>query len=341
MPVLGVQVDADLRWLLPARARRPHVEVEVAPTDTLGHVVQSLGVPLTEVGTLLLDGHPADRAQRCDAHPGSSTLVVLPRPRPQPTATTPPRFLLDVHLGTLARRLRLLGLDTAYEPNAEDVDLVRRAVEERRVLLTRDRGLLRRTAVPEGALVRGDGAGDQLDDVLQRFAPPLAPWTRCVRCNGMLTVVDKADVHIHLQPGTRRTYRDFMRCNDCGRVYWRGAHSTRLEALVRQAQAALDRHTGTAGPGVRGDADRATVGARTDPLSSGPRGHDMSITPNDDLPDAAETDDERILAHQEDAWAESATGEPVPQDADLPEVAPDEERIVEPDDVLEEGVEEV
>jgi uncharacterized protein with PIN domain len=167
---------------------------------------------------------------------------VLPVRRPQPA---PPRFLLDVHLGRLARRLRVLGLDTAYDRTADDAALTERAAAESRVLLTRDRGLLMRRRLPSAgrsgtppwvaAYVRGETADEQLDDVLRRFAPPLAPWTRCPACNGELAAVAKADVAGRLEPGTRREYDEFARCPACDRVYWHGAHTRRLDELVARA----------------------------------------------------------------------------------------------------------
>lgn len=146
---------------------------------------------------------------------------------------------LGVHLGTLARRLRLLGLDTAYRNQADDAGLVEQANAEQRVLLTQDRALLHRRKLWLGAYVRGARPDDQLHDVLSRFAPPLALWTRCPACNGPLTPARKAAVDPVLQPGTRRSYQAFSRCVSCGRVYWRGAHSRRLEGIIAAAARAV------------------------------------------------------------------------------------------------------
>ncbi len=178
MEELVLSVDGALRDLLTTRHRAQAVRgpllVPADPTSTLGHIVQSVGVPLTEVGTLLLDdARPRHRPRP----PGR--LAVLPVARPQPLPTQPGRFLLDVHLGSLARLLRVLGLDVAYEREAGDDTLMARANEEGgQLLLTQDRGLLRQRALHHGAFVRGAGAAAQLDDVLDRFAPDLAPWTR-------------------------------------------------------------------------------------------------------------------------------------------------------------------
>jgi uncharacterized protein with PIN domain len=235
-----VRVPAELRFLLPPRRRSAELHVALDGVSSLGHLVESLGVPRTEVGTLLVDGEPVPPAYR----PRDGDVVdVLPVRRPQRVQAH--RYLLDVHLGTLARRLRLLGLDTAYRNDADDADLVVQAERERRVLLTRDRGLLRRRALTAGAYVRGEVADEQVADVLDRFAPPLAPWTRCPACNGCLEAVPVEQVAHQLRPGTLRTYRDFSRCLRCGRAYWRGAHAARLGALVERATSGQP-----AGPGV-------------------------------------------------------------------------------------------
>ncbi len=155
--------------------------------------------------------------------------------RPQPSPT-PPRFLLDVHLGTLTRRLRLLGVDAAYEnPDIGDAALAARSAAEQRVLLSRDRGLLRRRELWAGAYVYSHRPAEQLRDVLSRFAPPLAPWSRCTTCNGTLRAVTKTSVREQLRDGTERSYDAFAQCTDCGQAYWRGAHHARLEAIVTEA----------------------------------------------------------------------------------------------------------
>jgi hypothetical protein len=193
-------------------------------------VVESLGVPLPEVGDLAVNGEPVAPSYR----PGAGDVVdVRAVRRPQRPGTA--RFVLDVHLGTLARRLRLVGVDAAYANDLDDHALIEQANAGRRVLLTQDRGLLRRRKLWLGAYVRGARPDEQLSDVLDRFAPPLAPWTRCTVCNGPLSPARKDEVEQALLPGTRRTYQVFSRCPACGRVYWRGAHSRRLEAIVDSA----------------------------------------------------------------------------------------------------------
>jgi uncharacterized protein with PIN domain len=232
-PEIQISFAPDLRLFVSADRRPGRTAVATDGASTLGHVVESLGAPLTEVGRLLVDGRPVEVSHIPSA---GETVEVEGVERPQQVPGAPLRYLLDVHLGTLARRLRLLGVDAAYE--SEDIGdpaLAALSAKERRVMLSRDRGLLRRRELWAGAYVYSDRPDDQLRDVLERFAPVLAPWTRCTACNGQLTDADKDSVRERLEHGTEKTYDVFARCTACERVYWRGAHHARLEAIVTDA----------------------------------------------------------------------------------------------------------
>jgi uncharacterized protein with PIN domain len=238
MDLVEVAVPAPLRFLLPGRDRAAGVRrLAFDPDATVGHLVQAAGVPLPEVGGLRLDGAPTTVVAR--TAPGSRIDVAeVGRPE-RPRAGG---FLLDVGLGALARRLRLLGVEAAWSNDADDAELVVRATAEDRVLLTQDRRLLMRRAFgragqAHGALVRGSRPDDQLADVVDRFAPRLRPLTRCTVCGGVLQPVPKAEIADRLEPGTRRTVEDFVRCPACDRIYWRGAHARRIDARVREALA--------------------------------------------------------------------------------------------------------
>ncbi|MFH9425333.1 Mut7-C RNAse domain-containing protein [Streptomyces sp. NPDC017529] len=232
-PEIHLAFAPELRLFVASNRRAGTTPLVTDGSSTLGHVVESLGVPLTEVGRLLVDG----REVPVSHVPGDGESVeVCAVERPQQVPGAPLRFLLDVHLGTLARRLRLLGVDAAYE--SEDIGdpaLAARSAAERRVLLSRDRGLLHRRENWAGAYVYSHRPDEQLRDVLGRFAPELAPWTRCTACNGLLKDAEKGTVQERLEGGTRRTYDVFAECTACERVYWHGAHHARLEAIVDEA----------------------------------------------------------------------------------------------------------
>ncbi|MFE1801515.1 MULTISPECIES: Mut7-C RNAse domain-containing protein [unclassified Streptomyces] len=232
-PEIHVEFAPGLRVFVPHGRRSGATSVATDGSSTLGHVVESLGVPLTEVGELVVNGSPV-AVSHLPAPADSVEVRAVERPQPVPGA--PLRFLLDVHLGTLARRLRLLGVDAAYESlDIGDPALATRSAAERRVMLSRDRGLLRRRELWAGAFVYSTRPDEQLRDVLGRFAPALRPWTRCTACNGLLAEASKDEVAEQLEGGTRRSYDVFAKCAECGRAYWRGAHHEQLETIVDRA----------------------------------------------------------------------------------------------------------
>ncbi|QNP64627.1 Mut7-C RNAse domain-containing protein [Streptomyces genisteinicus] len=251
-PEISFSAAPALHLFIPADRRRGPSTVVTDGSSTLGHVVESLGIPLTEAGSLLVDGSPVPVSHVPLA---GEHVEVLAVERPQQVPGAPLRFLLDVHLGTLARRLRLLGVDAAYEnEDIGDPALAALSAKERRVLLSRDRGLLRRREIWAGAYVYSDRPDEQLTDVLERFAPALVPWSRCTACNGPLREADKDSVQGVLEQGTQRSYDVFAQCTACDRVYWRGAHHARLEAIVESAlltaaSAGPDDSPAGAGPG--------------------------------------------------------------------------------------------
>ncbi|MET7455028.1 Mut7-C RNAse domain-containing protein [Streptomyces sp. NPDC005574] len=232
-PEIHVAYAPELAVFLPPERRTGTSALTTDGVSSLGHVVESTGVPLTEVGALLVDGRevPASHVPVT----GESVEVGAVR-RPQRVPGAPLRFLLDVHLGTLARRLRLLGVDTAYEStDIGDPALAALSAAERRVMLSRDRGLLRRRELWAGGFVYSTSPEEQLRDVLERFRPELRPWTRCTACNGLLKEATKEEVADQLHGGTQRSYDVFAQCRDCGRAYWKGAHHEQLVAIVERA----------------------------------------------------------------------------------------------------------
>ncbi|MDF3142410.1 MULTISPECIES: Mut7-C RNAse domain-containing protein [unclassified Streptomyces] len=235
-PEIRVEFAPELRLFLPnGRRAGDAARVTTDGVSTLGHVVESLGVPLTEVGTLVVDGREVPVAHVPAA---GESVTVRPVERPQRVPGAPLRFLLDVHLGTLARRLRLLGVDTAYEStDIGDPALAARSAAEQRVMLSRDRGLLRRRELWAGAFVYSTRPDDQLRDILERFRPELRPWTRCTACNGLLKDATKDEVADQLEGGTQRSYDVFAQCTQCKRAYWKGAHHEQLVAIVERALA--------------------------------------------------------------------------------------------------------
>lgn len=229
----------DVRGTMMQRPFREH--------QTVKDVVEAAGIPHTEVDLIVVNGEPVDftyrptSGDRLAVYPVFERLDIgsINRLRPHPLRNV--RFVVDVHLGRLARLLRLLGFDARWENDLDDEALASLAAAEHRIVLTRDRGLLKRRTVTHGLFVRSERPLDQVVDVVRRLdlADRLAPFSRCLRCGDELADVTKAEVIDRLEPLTREHYDEFRRCVSCGQIYWRGSHHDRLTRLVDQIRAAL------------------------------------------------------------------------------------------------------
>ena len=208
-------------------------------------MVESLGVPHTEVDLILANGDSVDFSyrvrdgDRISFYPRFESIDIGPilrvRPRPLPEL----RFVLDVHLGKLASFLRLLGFDSLYRRDFEDASLVRLSNAERRMLLTRDRGLLKRSQVTYGYWIRETSPRLQLIEVVRRFGlwDRLEPFGRCLRCNGAIESIPSDEVASRLLPRTLEHYREFRWCPKCERVYWKGSHHDRMQGFLEEVVA--------------------------------------------------------------------------------------------------------
>lgn len=244
VPAIVFRFHGSLNDFLPSGRRGREIGREVDGTPSLKDCVEALGVPHPEVDLVLVSGLPADLSYRL--RPGDRIDVYGPDRPPElahlpgliPPPPDPPRFVLDGHLGRLARYLRMLGFDSRYDRAAADDELARLSADEGRILLTRDRGLLKRSIVRLGYLVRDDDPRRQLLEVVGRYglAVTARPFSRCVRCNGNIEPVDRSDVAERLagEPRTLRYFEKFGRCAGCGSIYWPGSHFDRMSRLVEE-----------------------------------------------------------------------------------------------------------
>jgi uncharacterized protein len=226
-------------FLAPARRRR-EFSVPCARAATTKHMIEALGVPHTEVELILLNGASVGfgtllrEGDRVAVYPKFEAFDITPllRVREQPLRDM--RFVADAHLGSLAHLLRMMGFDTLYDNGFADDEIERIAAAHGRIVLTRDRDLLKRRSITHGCYVRALRPQQQLREVFERLdlARSARPFTLCPGCNAALHAVAKAQVEHRLPPGVRELYHRFSTCGVCGRVFWEGAHWQRVRALV-------------------------------------------------------------------------------------------------------------
>ena len=233
---------AELNDFLPQARRGRAFQAQFSGHETVKHVLESLGVPHPELALILINGTSVDFSARIEAgdrvslYPRFSELDLNEQSPLQEALPDQVAFILDIHLGKLARNLRLLGINALYGRDLSDPELARLAREKKRVLLTRDRGLLKRNAVRWGYILRSEDPREQTIQVIRRYEliDQVQLFYRCPRCNGILGQADKNEVREKLKPLTRKYYDDFQRCRKCGQVYWQGSHFQQLAEYLRR-----------------------------------------------------------------------------------------------------------
>jgi uncharacterized protein with PIN domain len=232
---------AELNDFLPALRRQRDVDYAFDGSPAVKDAIEAQGVPHAEVDLIIVGDEsvgfdyrlqPGDRVA---VYPVFEAIDISPAVRVRAQPLRDPRFVLDVHLGRLARYLRLLGFDAAHDTARDDADIVATARDERRIILTRDRQLLKTGAVTHGYWVRATEPQAQIEEVVSRFdlAARAAPFTRCLSCNAAIEKAAATDA-VEAPPRVRRRHSEFYRCGGCGRLYWKGTHYDQLLGLVRR-----------------------------------------------------------------------------------------------------------
>src|SRR5438105_2325954 len=230
------------------RSNAPELERQLSERTSVKDAIEACGVPHTEIDLILVDDQPVDFAHVIGSEVKIDIFPVEPKritsfPENRLQVREMSSFVADGHLGKLVRDLRLLGIDVAYDPAAEDRQLVETAGTENRALLTRDRRLLMHSAVLHGYYLRSQNPLEQTIEVLQRFSisKVLEPFSRCLRCNALLQAAEKSEIVEQLEPLTKIYYEKFRRCPDCGQVYWSGSHFAKLQKRVELIGSRLKR----------------------------------------------------------------------------------------------------
>lgn len=222
----------ELNDFLPPWQRKRTVPYRFKSHPGIKDPIEVFGVPHTEVELIVVNGqsvgfdYQLQAGDRVAVYPVFGSLDINSLVRLRDETSHHPRFILDVNLGKLAKLMRLLGFDSLYRNDYRDADIVNIALNEQRIVLTRDRRLLYVKHISHGYWVRAVDAKSQIDEVMRRFDlhGSIRPFARCLICNGMVMSVAKEDILNHLKPKTRLYYEVFHQCANCRRIYWEGSH---------------------------------------------------------------------------------------------------------------------
>lgn len=230
----------ELNDFLPADRRGRLVAHRFDVSPSVKDAIESIGVPHPEVELVVVNSQPVDFSYSLKSgdfvsvYPAFHSIDLGSLPRLRPKLEGEPRFMLDVHLGRLAAYIRLLGFDALYRNDFTDAEVAATAAREQRIVLTRDRGLLKRNEVTYGYWIRHTEPRKQLVETVRRFdlAPRVDLFTRCLVCNAKLERVDKSVIESRVPPRTAERFQHFHLCPSCGRVYWKGSHYHRMLKLI-------------------------------------------------------------------------------------------------------------
>lgn len=238
MAELTLRFYEELNDFLPLERQKSTFSLHLYRKASIKDVIESLGVPHTEVELILVNSRSVDFSYKVrdrdqiSVYPVFESFNITPLLRLRDKPLRQPRFIADANLGKLAQYLRLLGFDCLYRNDYEDAEVAEISSSEHRIVLTRDRRLLQRKIITHGYFLRSDQPRKQVREVLDRLDlyDDAAAFTRCVNCNGELVEVDKKAIIDRLEPLTKQHYKDFKICQCCGQIFWPGSH---FEQAVR------------------------------------------------------------------------------------------------------------
>jgi len=230
----------ELNDFLPRARRGQAFSVGCAREATTKHMIEALGVPHTEVELILVNGESENfdyrlrHGDRVAVYPRFERFDISPLLRVRTEPLRQVRFIADANLGGLAHLLRMTGFDTLYDNGIADETLEALAVQERRIVLTRDRELLKRRHISRGCYIHALKPAHQLRETFTRLdlARLARPFSLCMECNAPLQTIDKQAVCDRVPPGAWHEHDEFWTCAQCHRVYWQGSHWRRMRQLV-------------------------------------------------------------------------------------------------------------
>lgn len=231
----------ELNDCLPGEKRKVRFCHNYTHQASVKDMIESLGIPHTEVDLILVNGasvgfdYLIKDGDEISVYPVFESLDIsdVQHLRPQPLRE--PKFVADVHLGKLTRYLRMMGFDVLYRNNIDDEEIVKISVNERRAILTKDLGILKRNAVTHGHWVRSNTIKKQVTEVINRFdlKKSIKEFTLCIDCNQALVPISKSEILDELPQKVAESQTAFSRCPSCNKNYWMGTHYQKMHAFIQ------------------------------------------------------------------------------------------------------------
>ena len=238
----------ELNDFLPEAKRKTAFSVIFKGNPAVKDTIESIGVPHTEIDLILVNSKSVDfsyqlkNGDRVSVYPVFESLDISNAAHLRAKPLRRIKFILDVHLGKLAGYLRMLGFDTLYRNDYPDSRIISISGAEKRIILTRDIGMLKIKEVTHGYWIRSQNPKTQLQEVIGRFdlKSSIKPFHRCMTCNGIIEKADKESIRDGLEKKTKKYYSEFYRCGSCGKIYWQGSHYEKMKRFIEDLQVPKD-----------------------------------------------------------------------------------------------------
>lgn len=237
----------ELNDFLPKSRRHIAFTHSLSGAPSVKELIESQGVPHTQIDLIIVNGQSVDFSyvvqdgDNISVYPVFEGIDITPIIRLRPKPLREMRFVLDVHLEKLARLLRMVGFDALCDMSLDDPDLIEIACKKKRILLTRDKGILKNSRVMHGYFVREKDPRKQLLEIMRRFdlKSLVHPLTRCLECNGTIHAINKTNTKDKVPLKIFLDTDAFFMCADCQRIYWHGSHYDRMQELIASIMAEL------------------------------------------------------------------------------------------------------
>jgi hypothetical protein len=239
---LYIRFYEELNDFLPEEKRKKRCTHNFIDRTSVKDLIESLGVPHTEVDLILVNGKSVNfqyiinDGDDISVYPVFESFDISDVQHLRPKPLRKPKFIADVHLGRLTKYLRMMGLDVLYKNNFDDDEIVSISLKEKRAILTKDRGILKRNEVTHGYWIRATKAEVQAKEVSERFnlQKEIKEFSRCIECNELLKLVKKEEVINHLPPKVSRSQNEFYVCPACNKIFWKGTHYRRMLSFINR-----------------------------------------------------------------------------------------------------------
>lgn len=230
----------ELNDFLPQKYKKRSFHYKFKNNPSVKDTIEAIGIPHTEIELILVNGKSVDfdyhlqNGDYVSVYPVFESLDISPIIKLHSKPLRIIKFILDTQLGKLAKKLRMLGFDTLYENNYKDKEIIKISREENRIILTRNKSLLKNNTVTHGYWIRNTDPDKQLQEIIRRFdlKDQIKPFTRCIECNGIMKPVNKKEIIDQLLPKTKKYYNEFYRCSHCNKIFWKGSHYQRMKKNI-------------------------------------------------------------------------------------------------------------